>query len=618
MNHEESENFNEVNVPITEEQQNEAHFLNETEQLDHEVVPSKDLSQLSLEELINLTIQIISKQDIRKINKVFREIKENFYHKLSLEKVKNDENPKELKKLQNLQNEFDRLQRLIQKEKTEFIRKQEKTFAENLAKRREIIERLKNLYQNPPESGILKTFRDIKTDWHNAGPIARKDVEDVFRTYRHHLQQFYKFLEYFKELQQLDLEHNLEQRKAIIERAKTLLNEKNLFKAINEIQYLHKLWKEEAEPVAEEFRESTWQEFKQISDQIIAKKNEFLKLQKQSEEENLKQKKQIIDELKNLPALSLEANSKWRKVIERAEELKDNFLKLGKVPKAQSKEIWDEFKAVLKEFNTQKNKFFKELKRQQLENLSKKQALIDKAKSFVDSDSWDEANKVFKEIQTEWKKIGHVPKNVSDKIWEEFKNLCNQFYERYKNRNITETNEWEQNFLEKQKLIEEAKNLHQTEMEKQKKLDALKSLIEKWQDIGKVPKDKMQINNQFNDLKNKILHQLQLSHHDIFVFNEEVHLNQLIKNQDKSKVEDELRKLRKSIQELEQEISIIENNYASFNFSSKNNPIAKEFESKLAGKKEHLEHLRTRFKHLSRLDVHQSQQNQTPTNREED
>ena len=60
-----------------------------------------------------------------------------------------------------------------------------------------------------------------------------------------------------KEYREQEYAHNLEKRQHIIARAKELKDEPVVQKALNELQYLHKLWKEEAEPVAEEFRDST-------------------------------------------------------------------------------------------------------------------------------------------------------------------------------------------------------------------------------------------------------------------------------------------------------------------------------------------------------------------------
>ena len=71
---------------------------------------------------------------------------------------------------------------------------------------------------------------------------------------------------------------------------------------MNELQYLHKLWKEEAEPVAEEFRDSTWDEFKEISNVIHQRKAELFAQIETDQKINLEKKNEIIEKLKKLSA----------------------------------------------------------------------------------------------------------------------------------------------------------------------------------------------------------------------------------------------------------------------------------------------------------------------------
>ena len=52
-------------------------------------------------------------------------------------------------------------------------------------------------------------------------------------------------------------------------------------------------------------------------------------------------------------------------------------------------------------------------------------ALVAKAKELQESTDFSATTPVMKQIQEEWKQIGHVPKKYSDKIWKEFKDACN-------------------------------------------------------------------------------------------------------------------------------------------------------------------------------------------------
>lgn len=270
----------------------------------------------------------------------------------------------------------------IFKEKNDHYQKgQEEEQKKNLEHRQTIIERLKNLYTNSePGTNLFKSIREIKEDWTNAGQVAKSEFKILNNNYFHHLNQFYQMLDLNKEFLEQEYNHNLEKRQHIIERAKQLEHEPVIQKALNELQYLHKLWKEEAEPVAEEFREKTWEEFKEISNKIHERKSELSAAIETEQAANLEKKTQIIAEIKKLsePAETPNHNY-WQNSIRRVEDLRSEFLKTGSVPRKLSNQTGMIFKTTLRSFNTTKNTYYKSLKGSQQSNLEEKLKLIQTA-----------------------------------------------------------------------------------------------------------------------------------------------------------------------------------------------------------------------------------------------
>src|SRR5690606_39352426 len=94
-----------------------------------------------------------------------------------------------------------------------------------------------------------------------------------------------------------------------------------------------------------------------------------------------------------------------------------------------------------------------------------------------------------KKIQSDWKKIGHVPRKDSDKIWKQFKNACNHYFDRlHANRNA-ETKESLESFNKKQKLLDELKDVKLSK-DQGKNTETIKDYIAQWNSAGKVPNDK--------------------------------------------------------------------------------------------------------------------------------
>ncbi|WP_370898842.1 DUF349 domain-containing protein [Chryseobacterium gossypii] len=468
----------------------------------------------------------------------------------------------------------------IFKEKHEaFQKSQEEEQRKNLEHRQNIIERLKNLYTNSePGTNLFKSIREIKEDWSKAGQVAKSEFKILNNNYFHHLNQFYQMLDLNKEFLEQEYSHNLEKRYHIIARAKELENEPVIQKALNELQYLHKLWKEEAEPVAEEFREKTWEEFKEISNKIHERKSELSAAIEAEQNANLEKKNQIIAEIKKLTEPSETPNHNyWQNAIRRVEDLRSEFLKTGSVPRKLSNQNWNDFKTTLRAFNTTKNSYYKSLKGSQQTNLEEKLKLIQTAKDNMNNEDWDIAVPLFKKLQEDWKKIGHVPKSMTNKIWDEFRDACNAFFNNYREKSNVSTDNWKENYKQKKALLDELK----TVTDEEGSIERIEAIKTAWNNIGKVPRDKISINSEFNKtlrekLKLNKINELELKE-------EGLSENQLT---------DKARKIKSQISDLEAEIVKLENNLAFFNNPSRENPLLRDTYNTIDDKKAHLEALK--------------------------
>ncbi len=477
------------------------------------------------------------------------------------------------------QAKFSALVNIFREKHDAYQKSQDEEQKKNLEHRQSIIERLKNLYTNS-EAGtnLFKSIREIKEDWSKAGQVAKSEFKILNNNYFHHLNQFYQMLDLNKEFLEQEFSHNLEKRQHIIARAKELENEPVIQKALNELQYLHKLWKEEAEPVAEEFREKTWEEFKEISNKIHERKSELSAAIETEQSANLEKKNQIIAEIKKLSEPSETPNHNyWQNAIKKVEDLRSEFLKTGSVPRKLSNQNWNDFKTILRGFNTTKNNYYKSLKGSQQANLEEKLKLIQTAQDNMNNEEWDIAVPLFKKLQEDWKKIGHVPKSMTNKIWDEFRDACNTFFNNYREKNNTSNDNWKENYKHKKELLDELKTVS-NEDGSIERIEAIKTA---WNNIGKVPRDKISINSEFNKtlrekLKLNKINELELKEEGLT----------------ETQLTDKARKMKSQISDLEAEIVKLENNLAFFNKPSRENPLLRDTYNTIDEKKAHLETLK--------------------------
>jgi len=579
---------NKISPEETQQETSENKSSNEENTPEEETEHSEDHveADLSLADVLKEMEKIINSNNAGENYKKFNALKEKANHTIhdEIEEKKHEYTeagnaPENFSYEHPLQSRFSALIHIFKEKHDDYQKGQEVEQKKNLEHRQELIDKLKNLYTNSePGINLFKAIREIKEEWSKAGQVPKSEFKILNNNYFHHLNQFYQMLDLNKEFLEQEYSHNLEKRQHIIARAKELENEPVVQKALNELQYLHKLWKEEAEPVSEEFREKTWEEFKEISNKIHERKSELSAAIESEQNANLEKKNEIIAEIKKLSEPKETPNhGYWQNAIKRVEELRSEFLKTGSVPRKLSNNNWNDFKTILRAFNTTKNNYYKSLKGSQQENLEEKLKLIQTAKDNMLSEDWDIAVALFKKLQEDWKKIGHVPKSMTNKIWDEFREACNTFFNNYREKSNASTDNWKENYKLKKDILEELKTI----TDEEGSIEKIENIKTSWNNIGKVPRDKIAINSEFNKtlrekLKLNKINELELKE-------EGLSENQLT---------DKARKIKNQISDLESEIVKLENNLSFFNKPSRENPLLRDTYNTIDDKKAHLETLK--------------------------
>ncbi len=565
------------------EEKPEAEETQETLEDEHK---EDEISGLTLPQVMDQMEQLINLDNAGAHHKRFHQLKEHAFKIIhdETEEHKNETAETELQEEQvhyehPSQAKLSGLISIFREKQDAFHQKQDEEQAKNLEQRQGIIERLKNLYTNSePGINLFKEIREIKQEWGNAGQVAKSEFKILNNNYFHHLNQFYQMLDMNKEYLEQEYSHNLEKRQHIIERAQELEKEPSVQKALNELQFLHKLWKEEAEPVAEEFREKTWEVFKAISNRIHERKTELNAQIEAEQQQNLEKKNSIIEEIRKLASPEKEPNHNyWQTAIKTVEELRATFLKTGNVPRKISNQNWSDFKETIRNFNSAKNDFYKNLKNNQHHNLNEKMKLIQTAKDNMHSEDWETAVPLFKKLQDDWKTIGHVPRNMANKVWDEFREACNVFFNQYRAKNNAQNDNWKDNFQQKKALLDELK----TVTDEEGSIEKIERIKTAWNNIGKVPREKIGINSEFNKtmrekMKLNKIHDYELKEDGL----------------SEDQITDKARKIKNQIADLEAEIVKLENNLGFFSNPSRENPLLRDTYNTIDQKKSQLESMK--------------------------
>ncbi len=563
----------------------------------HEI-PMLDYDVLSMEELTDELERLVSQEKVMAIKDHAEGIRKAFadkYHHFIDEKreefnAQNNEEGVEFEYHFPLKNKFDTIFNSYKSNKSKHFKQLQNNLEHNFTVREALIEELKQLIDSSDSSigDMFKKANDIRDRWKNAGAIPRDKYNILWNNYHFHMERFYDVIHLDKEARDLDLKNNLEQKQQIIAKATALLQEADVMKAFRELQLLHRVWKEEIGPVDREHREAIWNEFSEITKQMHDKREELYALARGKETENLALKNEIIAQIEALGSEKVDSHGGWQTQIKKLEALRDAFFKAGKVPAEVTEETWAKFKNAVRAFNVHKNVFYKDIKHEQNDNLAKKLALVEKAKSLQESTDFNATTPIMKKIQDDWKKIGHVPRKYSDSIWNDFKLACNAYFDRMHEARNSESGEEVEAFEKKKAFLEELKDFTLTG-EHKVDLEAIKAHIATWKTFGKVPFNRRHIEGKFNKILDALFEKLSLSKKDTEMMRFSNRLEQLNGNDDKRALEQEQYFIRKKIDEVQSEIFQLENNIQFITSSSKGeNPFIREVQKSIERHKDDL------------------------------
>lgn len=567
----------------------------------------QDFSSLRIEDLLVEFENILYRSPINEVKKYYFDFKKAFDTKFKAfieeEKAKFIEgggDEIDFYFTSPVKSKFNSLVNSFKKKRQEAYLALEAEQKENLVKKTELIERLKDLIDNAEPASMYKDFKDLQTEWRNIGQIPKANYNDIWQTYQHHVERFYDLLHLSNEFKDLDFKHNFEEKSKLIERAEALSEYKDIDKAFRELQVLHRLWKEEIGPVAREYREEIWHKFSEATKKIHEKRHEFQKVIDEQLEKNVDLKFEVIKRIEQIDFSKLESRQSWQEAIKKVEALRKEFLDIGRVTKARNEEVWSAFKNATRNFNKEKNKYFKSVKGEQLDNLRKKMLLIEQAESLKDSEDWKTVTDIFKKIQADWKKIGHVPRKDSDRIWKRFKAACNHFFDRLHQRQDGINTEQSEIIDQKKELLGHFKE--EIKQEENIDLDAVNTFVEEWRNLGEVPGNMGHLNTKFNKTLDSAYKKLDLDEDESSFLKFKNIVDSYAAQNDGRKLESEHHFVRKKCDELTREIKQLENNVSFISNASQDNPLIQNVLNNIENYKNELKVWQRKLKYLNALD----------------
>ncbi len=184
-----------------------------------------------------------------------------------------------------------------------------------------------------------------------------------------------------------------------------------------------------------------------------------------------------------------QTTGQWKAAGDRLRAILDEWRTITGLDRKTDDALWKRYSAARETFNRRRGSHFAELDRERAGARQAKEALCEQAEALRDSTDWAGTAAVFRDLLAQWKAAGRAAKDVDDALWARFKAAQDTFFAARNAVNAERDAEFTANAEAKEKLLAEAERIDVSDPKAAQA--ALRAIGDKWDAIGKVPRDRV-------------------------------------------------------------------------------------------------------------------------------
>jgi hypothetical protein len=371
-----------------------------------------------------------------------------------LEEIKklneSEETSNSLKKLKELQGEWKKIKN-VPKEHVEKLwesyRVLNEIFYDRLSINNELkdLDRSKNLDHKieligkvnelTNETNIKKALMGVKRyteEWRFVGPVAREASDDIWNRFKAEVDKVYGIIKAKTEEMEGVRQQNLVAKKELLEKAQALAlfqtqRIKDWMEQSEAANELMEAWKKTGHvPMA--VRDQIWNEFREARNAFFTNKNNFFKAMHTERNANLKAKEELCIKAEHIAANPID----WNKQTDELKKMQEAWKKIGQAPEKINDAVWKRFRTACDSFFAKKSERYASQLTEQTENLTAKEALIQKLEGLNTAEKSENIFQELKQIQTDWNAIGFVPVAQKEPVNKKYNDLLDKLYAKHK------------------------------------------------------------------------------------------------------------------------------------------------------------------------------------------
>jgi hypothetical protein len=336
-------------------------------------------------------------------------------------------------KRQEIQQEYSRLRELFSYNIKIYKELKEHDLHRNKQLKEKLIEKLSLLIRETGEKSLKEIETGLKTlqeEWEDIGPTLQADWDKLKEDYWTRVKNIYDIIRNAHEAKKEELVSNIENKKALIEKAKELLNNTADFqkhsawqKSTEQLISLQEEWKKIGFGTKKE-NEQVWAEFRAICDQFFEQKKVFYDEKKGDYDAVKLAKEAIILDIE--PWLN---STDWKTATEKIISFQNKWKNAGSAGPKHDQKLWTTFRQKCDQFFNAKKAFFESREQENNENTHLKEAIIAKIESYAPKADKKESLADLKALIGEYNSVGNVPNKEKERVHQSFKTAIHKQYE---------------------------------------------------------------------------------------------------------------------------------------------------------------------------------------------
>ncbi len=309
-------------------------------------------------------------------------------------------------------------------------------FRKNLEAKTELCEKAEALKDVEDVVSAFGQLQALHAQWKETGPVDRELREEIWTRFKNASTEVNKRHQAHFEAIKAREEENLARKTALCDSAEAIIQQteaqgkKIEWEALTkQILELQAEWRTIGFAPQKQ-NNAIFERFRQICDRFFTTKAEFYKSIKENQTANLEKKRALVQK-----AQELSTSTDWRATTDALVALQKEWKAIGAVPRKYSDQLWKEFTSACDAFFDAKKQANSGERDQQKQNLQQKQDITAQLQALLDVEGDVDIDKV-KELQAQWNAVGHVPFKEKDKAYTQYREVCDQLYNRARGARI--------------------------------------------------------------------------------------------------------------------------------------------------------------------------------------